>query len=306
MCTIECAICMDVRAWASDGKTAYRTVAPIRYGIACVLLFNELQHWQWRWHFDILKDSGKQHAKYCCYCRQRRWFCCCVFFVIGKCRLVNVCWFGLCECQHVRIRALGHTYMFSETKVFFCFASHPNCQCCKLRICFGEKCGCRGYATPRCWVFYLSSLFLFSFYSNLTIPNIQFISWPDIVSTNKHIHSTVEKKKKKKTFGDPLFVCLVKLFISSAPFHYNSSNSVHLCVIRLFLELLLPPPPPSSMLLLLRLHPPLLFLFTMCPIRKIPQIQMKIKCNFNDLPFSSFTFSTRASSMISNNRPERW
>lgn len=72
----------------------------------CGALFNELQLWR-RWHFDILKDRGKQH-KYR------------TIFVIGKCRLVNVCWF----------RA-----PFSKSKV-----SHPISSCIAMCANWGYKC----------------------------------------------------------------------------------------------------------------------------------------------------------------------
>lgn len=61
------------------------------------------------------------------------------------------------------------------------------------------------------------SLFLFS---NLTIPNIQFISWPNIVHTHKYEKQHNNNNNKTDSFGDPLFVCVMELFISSAPFSW--------------------------------------------------------------------------------------
>lgn len=46
------------------------------------------------------------------------------------------------------------------------------------------------------------------------------------------------------------------------------------------------------------------FLFT--KLNEIKCLNLFCVCVCSSLPFNSFTFSTRASSMISNNRPERW
>lgn len=202
MCTIECAISANARArvyersWREKKKIHYRTVAPICHGFGCVLLFNELQHWQRRWHFDILKDSGKQHAKCCCCHRHHHRRCvyrhCCYSWAhsfsfyrkmqVSECLLI---WY-ICECQHARTHA--HVSAFSKRKSFFLssYTSHPNCQCCKLRICFGEKMrfSPMRYTTLFGFLFiFIVFVFIFFLFSNLTIPNIQFISWPDIVNT---------------------------------------------------------------------------------------------------------------------------
>lgn len=163
--------------------------------------------------------------------------CVCVCFRYRKMQvsewLLIWCIWRMSACAPTRIcsRIFKH---FPKRKSF---ASHPNwLMCCKLRICisfsfflsFFSKCGSLQCTALLAAFRFISSLF---FQLNDFKHSVHLMTW--------YFEHTVcvclQTKKQDDSFGDPLFVCLVKLFISSAQFHYNSSNSLQLCVIRPFL-----------------------------------------------------------------------
>lgn len=109
---------------AAAKHRSYASLDPLPMLIA---LFNELQLWRRWWHFDSLKDSGKQHG---------------MLYLIFRYRKMQV----------------------SECARFCVFSNESRLQIEDIKCCFAN-------VSPVCVPF---------FYLSLTIPNIQFISWPDI------------------------------------------------------------------------------------------------------------------------------